>query len=398
MWEDEVRRWYGWTTLVISGSPLKRKKLYAAHSASPAQCIIMGYETFRTDRLSLTSFPVASCICDESGKIRTPTAKVSRAVRAFRPPVRIALDGTPVSNSIADLWSPVEWIAPMTFYGNWWIFRKQHAVMNSYIPGKIDGWRDEPSIINKANRHIFWKKKMDVLHDLPPLTVSDIPLTPTDEEKKTYDKIREELRVELIDPVSGTLTVPITNALALLMRLRQAANGEWNENNTKTQAVLTLIDALPLTEKVVIFTQFESVAQRLMRDLPYRRVSITGIHAQVERERALRSFQTDPSIRCLIMTNAGERGINAQCASYMIQYDLAWSYAATDQRIGRIWRHGQQNPCLVYNLLMRGTVDFHMRRILRHKEAVAANAYADNTQVTAEDIGSILGADPLSDS
>lgn len=382
MWKAEIQRWYGWDTVTLRDTPKMRREAYKAaqEGKNPRQTVyLIGYETFRQDKISLSSLPVRACIADESGKARTPTAKISKALRMFLPPVRIALDGTPVSNSIADLWSPVEWIAPRALMGNWWAFRKTFAIMNPYIPGKVDGWREQDKIITTANKHIMWVKKEDVLKDLPPLTMQDIPLEPSDEERTTYKKIKEELRV-----IINEEEMSIPNALALLMRLRQAANGAWDDKPSKITATIDLIEALPPDEKVVIFTQFETVVQQLLRALPYPCVAITGAHSTEERETALHRFEHDPAVRVLVMTSAGERGNNIQCASFMIQYDLPWSNASQEQRIGRIWRHGQLKPCLVYNLLMQGTVDMHMKRILERKQALAESV------LTKEDIKKIL--------
>lgn len=374
MWKSEIQKWYPHLSVIsITGTLAKRQKAYA----EKADVYIMGYETFRNDKPML---PVTACVLDESGKVRTPTAKVSKAIRAFRPRFRIALDGTPVSNTIADLWNITEWIAPGTFYGNWWAFRKKHAIMSPYILGKVDGWRDEAWIKESANKHIFWKKKTEVLHDLPAMTQTDMLLEPTAEEKRVYKQIKTELRLEF----EGREIV-VTNALALLMRLRQAANGIFTrpDTPTKTKAVIELMETLPASEKVVIFSQFSEVVKALWAALPYKCVIITGEQPQIEREQALQDFENDPEVRAIIMTSAGEKGLNLQCASYLIQYDLVWSAASEEQRIGRIWRHGQTRATTVWNLLMEGTVDQHMRRILNRKKDLAES-------ISMKDIEEIL--------
>ena len=377
MWKGEIERWYPELKVgLIRGTKLQREKVYA----TKCDVYLIGYETFRNEYAQVFKLPVTACVLDESGKVRTPTAKVSKTIRGYQPKFRIALDGTPVSNTIADLWNVSEWIAPKVFYGSWWKFRKQHAVMNGYIPGKIDGWRDVEWITKTANQHIFWKKKVDVLKDLPPITQTDLLLEPTPEEKRVYKQIKEELRVEF----QGE-EITITNALALLMRLRQAANGVFTrpDTPTKTKAVIELVDSLPASEKVVIFSQFETVVESLASSLPFRFEKITGAMNPEQREKAVKSFSEDKDVRAILMTSAGEKGLNLQCASYMIQYDLVWSAASEEQRVGRIWRHGQKNACTVWNLLMENTVDVHMRRILSRKKDLA-------NQVSMQDIEDIL--------
>lgn len=374
MWKSEIERWYPELSVgLIRGSLGKRQKVYAEKH----DVYLMGYETYRNDKPVL---PVTACVLDESGKVRTPTAKVSKAIRTFRPRFRIALDGTPVSNTIADLWNITEWIAPGTFYGNWWAFRKKHAIMSPYILGKIDGWRDQDWIKESANKHIFWKKKTEVLHDLPPMTQTDMLLEPTPEEKRVYKQIKDELRIEF----EGKQIV-VVNALSLLMRLRQAANGIFTrpDTPTKTKAVIELVETLPPGEKVVIFSQFSEVVDTLSATLPFPSVKITGALSQDEREAALHAFEHDPSVRAIIMTSAGEKGLNLQCASYLIQYDLVWSAASEEQRIGRIFRHGQTKPTTVWNLLIEGSVDTHMRRILNRKKTLAES-------ISMQDIQDIL--------
>lgn len=391
MWRDELARWYPELSVgVVRGTKIQRAKVYAEKH----DVYLMGYETFRNEFVTASKLPVVACILDESGKIRTPTAKVSKAIRAFQPRVRIALDGTPVSNGIADLWNISEWVRPRTFYGNWWAFKKKHAIMNPYIPGKVDGWRDTEWITKKASERIFWKKKTEVLADLPPCSMLAIPLQPTPEEKRVYKQIKEELRIEF----EGE-EITITNALALLMRLRQAANGMFTRPDmpTKTQAIIDLVSTLPPQEKVVIFTQFETVVQNLGTSLPFPHVAITGAMKPEERDATVKRFESDPAIRAIIMTSAGEKGLNLQCASYMIQHDLVWSAAAEEQRIGRIWRHGQMRACTVWNLLMEGTVDMHMRKILERKkkiaDAVASIDAAQADPITMQEIRDILEED-----
>lgn len=387
MWKNEIAKWYGWNVVTIRGAPAEREEIYLKNRAD---IYLIGYETFRIDveRIKNT-LHVHACILDESGKIRTPTALISKHIRGFKPPVRIALDGTPVSNSIADLWNVSEWLEPGIFLGNWWKFRKQNAIMNPYIPGKIDGWRDPDKIAQTASRNIFWKKKTDVLKDLPPMTQTDLTLDQSPEERKLYKQIKNELRLE----INGE-QIPITNALALLMRLRQAANGVFTDpiTPTKTKAVLDLMNGLPPSEKVVVFSQFETVINRLADDLPFKSVKITGAVSSEDREAAVSQFENDPETRVILMTSAGEKGLNLQCASYMIQYDLVWSASAEEQRIGRIWRHGQPKPVTIWNLLMSGTVDIHMRGILNRKKKLA-DAVSNTETITYEDIKAILEED-----
>lgn len=376
-WAIETERWLGIAPLIIRGTAHKRTQIYESLAASPRPICLIGYETFRADQKRIFAIPWTSCIADESGKIRTPTAKVSKALRQFQPRYRIALDGTPVSNSLADLWSPIEWIAPGALYGSWYRFRAMHAIMNQWIQGKIDGWRDQDWIMRTCNKHISWKKKEDVL-DLPPILEQSIAVELNPDERSHYTKIKKELLVE----IEGKI-LPIDNILTLMLRLRQAANGVLTPHSSKLKTLQELVESLPAGEKLIVFTQFESVVSLLRSSLPYTHAYIQGSLSSEEREVEIKRFMDDPDTRLLYMTSAGERGINLQNCAYMANYDLPWSYASYEQRIGRIWRQGQTRPMTVWNLVARGTVDEHMQKILERKIALA-------TELSRQDIEEML--------
>lgn len=363
-WAEQIEVWLGVPSTIIRGTKTKRLKLIA----SKPEIAIIGFESFRVDKDAINKIKWRACIYDEAGKIRTPTAKVSKIARAFQPPVRIALDGTIVSNSIADLWNVTEWVAPGSMMGNWWNFRSVYAIRNPYILGKIDGWRDVEGIVRRTEPHILWKKKADVL-DLPPLLESDIIVEPTPAERKFYKQIKDELRLQ----IEGEDT-DITNALTLLLRLRQAANGVFHDATqepTKLTALRELAESLPHGEKMIVFTQFTGVVDLIEQRLGLPILKVVGEMSAAEREQALEQFKTDPAARLLVMTSSGERGLNIQFCSYMCMYDLSWSFASHDQRIGRIYRKGQTQPCTVWSLIARGTVDEKMRKILWKKQALA---------------------------
>src|SRR3990167_1655938 len=356
MWVREIEKYYGWKTVLVHGPKGKREKAYASHAA----VYVMGFECMRNDYGAVSKLPVKAIIADETYKIKTPTAKVSKCFRALQPPVRIALDGNPLINSLADFWNVSEWIKPGVFLGSWWAFRKRFAIPSLWIPGKIEGWREPEYITQTANQNILWKKKEDVLKDLPPKTETDLLLEPSKEEKRIYQKLKEELRIEF----EGQEFIA-TNALALLTRLRQAANSMFSEEvGTKTKAVIELFETLPLNEKVVIFSQFETVVSKLAATLPFSCVKVTGQMSQKEREDALSSFKDDKSVRAIIMTSAGERGICLDVASYLIQFDLAFTSASEEQRISRVWRNMQTKPVTVNSLLMAGAGGMHILRIV----------------------------------
>lgn len=353
--------------------------------------VVMGYELFLREAEFWRPLPWRVVTLDESGKIRNPTAKITKEILKVDSEYKLALDGTPISNTIADLWAPCTWLEKNVLLGNWWKFRAHYAVMNPYIPGKIDGWRNTDEIKSRAAPLILWKKKEDILPDLPEMREQTIEFEMGEKEMAHYKKIKNELIVEL----SGE-EVPLANALVKLLRLRQATFGrdlfDGTSGSTKFETALTLLEELRPGDKIVIFSMFETavdlLAEKLKENPKFWVEKITGSSSKVAREEAESRFMADREahVSILLGTGAIERGLNLQKASYLMNLDLPWSYASYDQRVGRIWRQGQKNKTLVWNLSAKGTVDAYMQEVLLKKTKLGEEV----RQVTMQDVQNIL--------
>lgn len=352
------------------GTPKARATILEAYRndvTGGQKIILLSYEILRSEIKTFQSMRFGAIVLDESGKIRSPLAKVTKAILTLDSPYKIALDGTPISNSIVDLWAVFEWLEKGVLYGNYYKFRSIHGVMHPYIRGKVMSWRDVEGIKARTDHLVIWKDKLDVLPDLPPVQTITVPVTLSSSENALYKSIKDDLLFEL----NGD-TVLIENALTKLLRLRQVTSCAGVLSNeirecSKFDAVRSLLEQIGT--RTVVFTMFEQVALRLRDTLladGVRVALISGSTGASDREKTLKQFE-DGEIDVLIGTTAIERGINLQFCSYMINIDLPWSFAAYDQRVSRLWRKGAQHKVVVYNLECPGTVDVHVRKILENK-------------------------------
>lgn len=421
VWRDEWAKWAGILPpldscvppLVYRGTPKERARLALELPLKEVQrrgqsadmdssrgeggrMVVVSYELVRQEIDLFTSCAWDMIVLDESGKIRNPTAKLTKAILKLQADYQVALDGNPVSNTIADLWAPCTWLEKQVYFGNWWKFRGYYALMNPYIPGKIDGWRNVEEIKNRSAHLIMWRKKEEILPDLPSKREEVIAVELSPEERAVYKRIKKEMVLELRGE-----DIPLQNALVKLLRLRQATYGKilFEEGSgsscSKFEAGVELIHTFEPGSKVVVFTQFEVAARLFAERLKEEgiRVSlITGGTGPEEREKIVREFhETKTDVEVLVGTSAIERGLNLQVAEYMIHLDLPWSFASYDQRIGRIWRQGQKKPVLIYSLEAEGTVDGYMKTILEKKIEIADEVRA----VSREDVDRILDIEPF---
>lgn len=377
IWRDEAKKFYGLDVTIIRGSKEKRKAMWEGRG----WCVV-GYETLRSD-FKECSHKWDAIVLDESGKVNNHAAKVTKCILKMEAPVRIALNGTAISNSYADLWPVCTWLEPQSLYGNFYRFRAIHAVMHPAFPAIVD-WRATEEIERRVSPLISRKGKEEVLKNLPPLTEQVISFQLSPEERRVYKEIKEDLIVKIQEE-----EMPVTNALVELMRLRQVTNGlhafGLKSESSKLRVMQDLLSTLRSDSKVIIFSQFKTTVNQVM-SLLSNAVAISGDVDSAERDRAIMRWKHEPTCRYLVMTSAGEKGLNLQDADVMVHCDLPWSAASYEQRIGRFHRTGQLKPVISYTLEAEGTVDEKVRKILERKKGVSDKFLA----ISREDIDFLL--------
>jgi SNF2 family DNA or RNA helicase len=127
----------------------------------------------------------------------------------------------------------------------------------------------------------------------------------------------------------------------------------------------------------------------LERDLAeYKPLKISGKIVEEYRD-VVKKFNEADEHKILIMTSAGQFGLNIQRASVIFHYDQEWSLAKMEQRTGRAYRYGQKEKVLEYNLLAKGTIDFYIKKILHGKRNLSDGVLGD-TPLTMNNIKDIL--------
>lgn len=373
VWRDEMARTYGRELRLARGARASRLADYAWAAArepgGPPRWLAVSYEALRSDIRELRALAFDALIYDETLKIQNHAAKMTKAALSLTAPVRIALNGTPVSNSWADLWPVCTWLDRDSLYGNFYRFRRIHAVMNPYYPA-IEGWRDTEGIRARVAPLVFSRKKTDVLRDLPPCVEQTVGFPLSAEEAAEYRRVKKELRVRIMGE-----EMPVSNALVLLGRLRQVTAGLFTlagppytgGGSTKIRAALDLLESVPAGEKCVVFSGSLPVVEALVSAFPGQAEAVTGATPPEIRDEIVRRFAGEGGPRFLVGTDAMSVGLNLQRASYLLNVDLPWSFARYDQRRSRCWRMGQGKPVTVWNLEAEGTVDAHVRKVLERK-------------------------------
>ncbi len=357
-----------------------------------ARFFIVNYE------LLLWNFDAMDCrewdliIADEATKVSNAEAKISKAIKRLRAKRRIPMTGTPISNKPDEIWNLIDFVAPGAL-GGYRQFLDRYSPKITYVE-KATGEtkslfkrqnQNMTELKEKIQRYMIRRLQPDVLSELPEKIVTDVPFELTDEEKALYEKLKEEILFEIaekdIAKVENPMTIQYT--LVKMLRLQQLADSTellgHNEKSSKLDVLKELLsEALEGNDrKAIVFTKFAKMADVLERELAgYGALKISG-DIKEEYGDVVKKFNTDESKRILIMTSAGQFGLNIQRASVIFHYDFEWSLAKMRQRDGRAHRYGQKNSVLVYNLLAKGTVDYYIKKVVHDKAALAADLLGD---------------------
>ena len=361
--------------------------------------ILSSYATIRNDIEALKEIRFAYVILDESQNIKNLETQTASAVLSLTAEHRIAMSGTPIENSLADLYSLFRFLNPAFFGGH-------TEFMRQYLK-PIQDQQDENALQDlKARVYPFMLRrvKRDVLADLPPKTEHTALIELDPAHLALYNRRRDELKQRVSTSVMRDgvqkSSFLILQALGELRRLAGVpeADGEYEGISAKREYLKDMVSSISDEgHKCLIFTNFLASVDLVSEDLSEAGIGnlvMTG--ATRDRQNRVRQFQTDPEIRSFVMTlKTGGVGLNLTAADYVFIFDPWWNRAAESQAIDRTHRIGQKNPVFCYRMIARGTIEERILELQQRKaDLVSSLLTSDSSAVkslTEDDIEYLLG-------
>ncbi len=350
--------------------------------------IIAGYGTLRLDAPELSKIKFNYIILDESQTIKNSTSKTYQSIMMLDCRHRLALTGTPLENSLTDLWSQMNFINP-DLLGSLASFKKRFV-----NPIEKNGNEEAAERLKKLiYPFILRRTKQQVLQDLPELMELTVLCDMTEKQKEIYEKEKSSTRNSILDYMDkGTFEKSTVMVLQSLTKLRQIScspyltHDSYDGGSGKTDAVIgSLQNVISQGHKVLIFSSFvkhlELIARRL-NELDISYTLLTG--ATEKREDEVRKFRDNDIPVFLISIKAGGTGLNLTQADYVFIIDPWWNPAVEDQAIARAHRMGQQNSVMVYRFISKDTVEEKIQKMQRRKADLASAFVAENTEFTAD--------------
>lgn len=388
--EEEFNHWAPeLKTVVIRGEKKSRDKKWA----QDVNVYIVNYELLLRDLPEMIAIKPEALIADEATKISNPKAKTTRAIKKINARYRFPLTGTPLSNSVQDVWSIIDFCEPGSL-GSYWQFVDRYCEKDVW--GSIKGYKNLDMLKEEIKPFCIRRLKRDVLQQLPPKLYENIYVDLPAPERKMYEAIKKELAEELKE-LGMKDRRGLGNMLTKMLRLKQAANSLELVSDMKDSAKLEGLKELLETictgdNKVVIFTFFREMAMILMRELAhYKPLLIAGGVSEEDRNQNKDAFNTNTENRVMISTDAGTFGLNLQKKSkYVVHYDIPWSLTKAEQREDRVHRIGQEGQVTVYRMLAKNTIDEYNLQVLHVKMKTAQQVLGDRDKLRKQKVSKAI--------
>ena len=344
-WQRELEKWAPELSVRrLTGDSANRAATYRL----PIRVLIASYDQIRLDSRRFTSdvhFDLV--ILDEAQRIKNSDSETSLSCRILRRDGAWGLSGTPLENEPNDLIAIFRFLEP-----------------NLLRTGM------SRSEIHKAMAGRFLRRtKADVLQDLPPILIRDIPLELGIRQRQAYDRVWHSRESDV-----WTGSGPVgANMLAVLTRIKQLCNYDpASGESVKLDIVSSLLTKIQETEdKFIIFSQYVETLRWLSKhiDIPHH-IYHGGLPADV-REQVLADFKNHLGPRGLLLSlRAGGVGLNLQEASTVILFDRWWNPAVEYQAIHRAHRFGRKEPLQVIRFVVEDSVEERIAEILQEKEGL----------------------------
>jgi SNF2 family DNA or RNA helicase len=346
--------------------------------------VLTTYGTVRNDIEILEGFHFNYIVLDESQIIKNAESKIFNAIKKLNASHRLVLTGTPVENSLTDLWAQFSFLNP-GLLGNLNYFREEFV---QPIERNSDS-RRQMKLHKLIEPFILRRTKSEVAKELPELTETVRYCEMSEEHRKFYEARKSQIRNLILEQVEKQgMDKSRFFILSSLMKLRLMANHpymvdpEYAFDSGKFIEVRENIAKLMAEgHKVLIFSQFVKHLNIYRQYFETQGMSynlLTGQIAGKDRERLISDFQNDPEKRLfLISLKAGGVGLNLTGADYVFMLDPWWNPAVEKQAINRAHRIGQDKKVFVYKFITRDTVEEKIL-LLQQRKTTLADMLIDN--------------------
>ncbi len=398
-WENEIHRFApGLSVVSVVGTATAREML--VESSSSEDVLLTSYDLLKRDVEKYQKYSFTYMILDEAQNIKNHLTQAAKTVKQISSRRRFALTGTPIENSLSELWSIFDYLMP--------------GILNSYK--KFKNHYEQPIVCSQDEQaavrlrrmirpFILRRLKSEVLKELPDKLEKVVYSRMEEEQQKIYDANAQQLLDSLKNQSQEEFKTGKLEILAGLVRLRQICCDpglvyeNYSKKAAKVETCMEIIrNARAAKSQVLLFSQFTRVLEVIQEHLEQEKIGyylLTGSTSKEKRAKMVEDFNQDKTPVFLISLKAGGTGLNLTAASIVIHFDPWWNVAAQNQATDRAHRIGQKQVVTVYKLIMKDTLEEKILRLQERKAQLSDDIISEGSLrdvlATKEEFMEILG-------
>ena len=380
-WQNEAKKFTNeLKTAVIRGTLQERKRII--EEIDRYDLVITSYDLLKRDIeiYKEKDYKFKYIIADEAQYLKNSNTKNAKAIKQIKAETRYALTGTPIENSLAELWSIFDFIMP----GYLFTYRKFKNIYETPIVKEND-----EKVMQKLKMliepFILRRNKKEVLKELPEKTVTVLNNEMNEEQKNIYLTYLLRAKQEIAEKIEiDGYEHSQMQILAALTRLRQICCHPslfmegYKEGSSKLEQCIEIIaEAIEAGHKILLFSGYTSMFEIIEKELKKNNIKyfkLTGATKVDERMKMVDEFNENPEVKLfLISLKAGGTGLNLTGADMVIHYDPWWNISTENQATDRAYRIGQKNNVQVYKLITKNSIEEKINELQEKKAQLADN-------------------------
>ena len=395
VWAEQATKFTPGLRVRCVGETAARRGTTIVQEAQASDIVVTSYTLARLEADQWREVRLCGVVIDEAQAVKNPRTATYRALRSMDTPWCLAVSGTPIENSLGDLWSILSLTCPGLLPA-WDTFTQK--VRRPIESGDVDMLERLTSYVAPF---ILRRTKEQVATDLPDKIVDVVRVELGKEHRRIYDQYLARERARILD----LLAEPDANrmsVLASITRLRQLAldpalveDSYAHVGSAKVEYVADRLDEIvPLGHRVLIFSQFTSFLARIRHVLERRGVSVVQLDGSTRnREEVVERFRSGVSQVFLISLKAGGSGLTLTEADYVYIMDPWWNPAAEEQAIDRAHRIGQTKKVNVYRLVAADTIEAKVVELQDRKRRLISSVMngTGSAPLSVADVRGLLG-------
>ena len=378
-WKEEAKKFTpALKTLVISGDSKTREEMIS--NILKYNIIITSYDLLKRDIeiYKKYNYEFRYIIADEAQYIKNNNTQNAKVIKEIKAETRFALTGTPIENSLSELWSIFDFIMP----GYLFSYNKFKISFETPI-SKDEDKEAMDRFKNMIEPFVLRRTKEKVLTELPEKTITVLNNEMSGDQLKIYLSYMQSAKKQAKEEIEANgLANSQIKILALLMRLRQICchpglflENYEGESSKLNQCMEIVKDAVRGGHKILLFSGYSSMFSYIERELNNNEIKyfkLTGQTKVDERMDLVNEFNNNAEVKVfLISLKAGGTGLNLIGADMVIHYDPWWNISAENQATDRTYRIGQKRNVQVYKLITKNSIEEKIYNLQEKKAKLA---------------------------